>query len=524
MKRQRVSEGNGRRRPILVGSVLSILLGLVGLASLSGSAAGETAGSEPGSGGPPVVLLIFDELPTTALLDGSADISKSRFPNFHRLGTESTWYRNNTTVADFTVRAVPAIMTGRTPQGIYPDFRDYGESIFSFLGGAGYSLRTAEIFTQLCPPSICPAEQRPQIDPLPGETPLDFGQRILRSVPDRTTQRNRWINGLRQLKDGEAAVGHFLFPHAPYTFLPNGMRYEDLQRRRPVVGGPDDTILDRPGLIGIYQQRLLMQLGFADRLLGRVMRAIEASGAWDRATVVVTADHGISLDPGTSRRTVQKESRYGIGMTPLFVKLPGQGRGGTSEAMTSTTDILPTIASAIGRLESLHPTTGVPVSTIPAGREPGIQRSDGLTFRFTRKGARTWLSRQAERQAERFGDRSLAALGSQAERIGGRSPARSRDWRRLVELPDLRRLRSERRRAYLPALIEGFVRRGRKLPVGTELLLSLGGRWVAGSPVFEADGRRAFSFMVHPRLLPDRKLRKLEIFRVTRSGRAVRVF
>ena len=66
-------------------------------------------------------MVIFDEFPTATLLDrrqgGSTPGASRTSP---RSRGRSTWYRNNTTVADFTGRAVPAIMTGNNPSGSDP--------------------------------------------------------------------------------------------------------------------------------------------------------------------------------------------------------------------------------------------------------------------------------------------------------------------------------------------------------------------------------------------------------------------
>jgi hypothetical protein len=74
-------------------------------------AVGGTASSDA-----PVVEVIFDELPTATLMNPSGTrIDAKRFPGFAKLAAHSTWYRDNTTVADFTGRAVPAIETGIDP-------------------------------------------------------------------------------------------------------------------------------------------------------------------------------------------------------------------------------------------------------------------------------------------------------------------------------------------------------------------------------------------------------------------------
>src|SRR4029078_12793539 len=58
-----------------------------------------------------VVMIVLDEFPEASLLDGHGRVDAELFPNFAKLSDDSTWYRNETTVAEYTVRAVPAILT-----------------------------------------------------------------------------------------------------------------------------------------------------------------------------------------------------------------------------------------------------------------------------------------------------------------------------------------------------------------------------------------------------------------------------
>ena len=63
----------------------------------------------------PLLMIVFDEFPTNALLDTDGLIDDNRFPNFSALSKEAYWYPNATTVATSTVLAIPAILTGRYP-------------------------------------------------------------------------------------------------------------------------------------------------------------------------------------------------------------------------------------------------------------------------------------------------------------------------------------------------------------------------------------------------------------------------
>ena len=89
------------------------------------------------------------------------------------------------------------------------------------------------------------------------------------------------------------------------------------------VPGFHDTFLTRHN-----EQRYLLQLGFVDRLIGRLVRRLKAKGLYDDSLVVVTADHGISWRPGvTTRRLVSPASVDELTPVPLIVKRPGQRRG-----------------------------------------------------------------------------------------------------------------------------------------------------------------------------------------------------
>ena len=96
----------------------------------------------------------FDELSGESLLGPGLRIDRSRYPNFARLASESTWYRNATTVADFTSDAVPAMLTGDRPvKGKLPVESDHPGNLFSFL--SRYDFNAQEPVTDLCPPDRC---------------------------------------------------------------------------------------------------------------------------------------------------------------------------------------------------------------------------------------------------------------------------------------------------------------------------------------------------------------------------------
>jgi hypothetical protein len=136
-----------------------------------------------------------------------------------------------------------------------------------------------------------------------------------------------------------------MLPHSPWTYLPSGRRYD-------VHGapgwGPDEVWTQNQAAVDQYWQRHLLQLGYADRVLGRLLARLRATGLYDRAVLVVTADHGVSFRAGQKRRPLSAANLQDIAYVPLFVKLPGQAQGRVVSAPARTIDILPTLAAAIG--------------------------------------------------------------------------------------------------------------------------------------------------------------------------------
>ena len=138
---------------------------------------------------------------------------------------------------------------------------------------------------------------------------------------------------------------HITLPHIPWEFLPSGQQYPVTGPEIPGVGA--ESWDDAPELVAQSERRYLLQVGYTDRLLGRLIRRLHQQGLWDRALVVVTADHGVSFKPGTPRRKATPENIGEIAPVPLFIKRPGQRTGRIDSSHIRTADILPTMARAL---------------------------------------------------------------------------------------------------------------------------------------------------------------------------------
>jgi hypothetical protein len=139
---------------------------------------------------------------------------------------------------------------------------------------------------------------------------------------------------------------HVLLPHVPYRYLPDGTNYEPIA----TTWGLEPSWIDDPDFMAVMKQRYLLQAVYVDRLVGKLLDRLEAVSALDDALVVVVADHGVWLEPGSGLRGTddgEGPARNGVQPVPLFVKLPGQRDGAIDHRPAQITDVLPTIADAL---------------------------------------------------------------------------------------------------------------------------------------------------------------------------------
>jgi hypothetical protein len=288
------------------------------------------------AGKPPVVLLMLDEFPADLLLGPDGGIDRGRYPAFAELADAGYWFPNATTTFDSTTKAIPQIMDGRLPREAgQPTFRSHPRTVYDLFARRGYEIHRVEAATSICPPRYCPDARRTRPAILPQ---LQQGRR---------ERLARFLDSIEPRDEPALWLGHILLPHGPYLFLPSGKQmrggWQDLV---PGTNGPPSFHSDYLALHA--QQRLQLQIGFLDRQLGKLFARMRRDGIFDRALIVVTADHGISSEHGVdSRRDTTLANIDELAPVPLFVKAPGQRRGRTVRSYVRTTDVTPTIADVL---------------------------------------------------------------------------------------------------------------------------------------------------------------------------------
>jgi hypothetical protein len=352
---------------------------------------------------PPVVMITFDEWPTSSFVGADGQVDAEHFPNLAEFTQSASWYRNSTSVTTATWYAVPTLLTGRYPKdGDIPEASSHPESLFTMLGGS-YHLDSSETVTRLCPKSLCTelgggtgdtglpsllhdaaSTYREIVAPnrSTGDVTATFEERTTdQAVAEAakakdvgnadlgaaTTNRpDRFDAFLRSIRRGEEPTLHFLhvlLPHVEYRYLPDGQQYPSTDHE---FGKNGDDWTSQPWPPALANERLLLHAAYTDRLIGDLMQRLKATGLWDRAVVVLAADHGIAFTPGEPVRglgehPVSEELYPQVLWAPLFVKAPRQTVGETSDANVMTVDVLPTIAKLTG--------TKIPwkVDGVPAG-------------------------------------------------------------------------------------------------------------------------------------------------------------
>jgi hypothetical protein len=333
----------------------------------------------------PVVLISFDEFPLASLLDRQGRVDARRYPNFAKLAAASTWYRNASGVSGWTPWATPAMLTGRWPaEGHAPVWTQYPDNLFTMLDGT-YEVRAQETVSLLCPPEQCQGAARSVAgkprNPL--RAVLVDSARVLRGIvsPHEVTQdptaafrdqtvsergdaasppatfRFGWLGQNQPARfqtfvDSLEATGrptlhflHLLLPHAPWRYLPSGAQYRYPGRNFGINGGLWSR---EPWPSTLAHQRHLLQLAYTDHLVGAVIERLREQDLWDRALLILTADHGISFRPGQRSRKFEGPNAAELLWVPLFVKLPGQRRGRVDDRNWQHVDLLPTIADVLG--------------------------------------------------------------------------------------------------------------------------------------------------------------------------------
>ena len=147
-----------------------------------------------------------------------------------------------------------------------------------------------------------------------------------------------------------ATILHLVAPHRPWVMLPD-LRANTVIKYLGDLNPPEGTRARTD------YQRYLYQLGGVDAMISSLIGRMEKAGIWDKSLVVVTADHGISLEPGLMKRATDFTNAGQVTdlfTIPMFVKMPQQAVGAIDDCAVTNLDLLPTIMEVSGVVTSVE--------------------------------------------------------------------------------------------------------------------------------------------------------------------------
>ena len=399
---------------LAVGNVAFLVLFLVAspTAELLGAAPDADLGTVevPALEGP-VVIVVLDEMPLTALLRPDGTVNDARYPNFARLAASSTWFRDAASESSQTYVSVPSLLTGvRASDDDVPTDADHPRNYYTLFGDR-YPVNEYSPVVEMCPPDLCPPEHSGSLGQMVADASVVYRHRVLpaplrEGLPDidqswgrfgdsvgvqASTSEGGGANllaladdlGLGELTPSAQAAAlaertqlvgpepsvnfiHVLLPHTPYRLTPwgpNAATWEPGQVPADPAGDEQTIYRDIVALQAL-------QVGALDVEIGRMIDHLEAAGVWDDALVVVTSDHGIDASAPGFGREPDEGNLDELLRVPLFIKAPGQAAGVVSDAPASTVDVLPSIIDLLG----IETDWDVEGHSLFDGSEPEVER------------------------------------------------------------------------------------------------------------------------------------------------------
>jgi arylsulfatase A-like enzyme len=113
---------------------------------------------------------------------------------------------------------------------------------------------------------------------------------------------------------GRVFLLHTLLPHNPYVFDAEGQFSSDKTSNFVRTRSPT------PSEFAATWPRYREQIRYADTILGEIIDTLERRGLYDRATLIVTSDHGLRLSYPTAEHAI--EMPLLTPEVPMFIRSP----------------------------------------------------------------------------------------------------------------------------------------------------------------------------------------------------------
>ena len=331
-------------------------------------------------GSPPIVMVVFDQLPLSSLLRPDGTIDAAALPGLRRARV-----RRDVVQQRVGQRRAHRLGSARAPErhaarpARFPIAQHYPHTLFSVLGEA-YHFEVFEPITKLCPDRLCPQDDGSVVERLFGMTidtsvvyahiiaPSDVKDRLpaltndWRDFVQADNWGGRWVRA--RDRDRREPVGRFLDGAQPRRRAADAVLPARAAAARALPVPPvRPAVHDRHAPPG-HARRAVGHGGVADRdglpapphagasswtaSSSKLLAKLRAEGLYDRALVIVTADHGVSFRPGgTFKAFTPGEPAGHHGRCRSSSRRRGSRRAASTRRNMQAIDLLPTVADLL---------------------------------------------------------------------------------------------------------------------------------------------------------------------------------
>ncbi|MBX3459801.1 MAG: sulfatase-like hydrolase/transferase [Planctomycetes bacterium] len=286
----------------------------------------ENLSTESAAVGGPVCFLMFDALDRPTVIENTGNLA--RFPNLRQCVNDYTWFPNSVSPHHKTRHTTPSVLFQRPELATLDDrgrwhfasgdtglvladlpslfemLRQPGDVCFAcgthveyaeMLSGRDVSVREHALWY----PVHADVGERMQVMTYHVSTYAYWPMaRRLFGAKDGVVEMSQdlhesAIRAIRQNRNGMIGFFHFLWPHPPFAYGPDGLL-------------PPEQIAGRDEMTAY-----LSNMDYTDVKLGELLQALRDTGVYDQSTIVIFGDHGYPYE----------------NQPPLIVKLPGQTSG-----------------------------------------------------------------------------------------------------------------------------------------------------------------------------------------------------
>ncbi|MBN2498873.1 MAG: sulfatase [Deltaproteobacteria bacterium] len=342
----------------------ALALGL-GLAASGPGGAQAIAPGRPGPG-PPVVIVVADALRADAL--GAYGATSGDSPALDAFASDAVVFEEAWSSSSWTRPGAASILTGLRPAGHACEnkrdrLRSEVETLAERLREQGYAAAASVTNVNLAPvfglgQGFEPWAYLPPAAPLGAPSTarglflVELYRLVrLRFFPGERRVEDYYAPGEEVLGQGERLIESLAGQGAPFFVYLHFMETHDPYFAHPVDGRaaarveqPQPPVSSRDAIFALYRQ----ELRHLDALFARLVARLKAHGLYERALLVVTADHGEEFaDHGAfwHGTSLYRE----LVRVPLLVRFPrGQGAGTRRSDPVELIDLAPTALALAG--------------------------------------------------------------------------------------------------------------------------------------------------------------------------------